>query len=593
MMKPKTPLLALCLFSLVTFPGSLGAANAYLVRYLVSDIPGLADQTDPGLVGAWGISESATSPFWVSDAGSGLSTLYNSTGSVIPLVVTIPPGASGGSQGIPTGTVYNGTPGFTVGTGQPALFIFDTFDGTISGWNPQANMAHAIIKVDNSSMGAVYTGLAIGTSNSNTYLYAANFHAGTIEIYDSNYAPVSMPSAFKDPMLPAGFAPFNIQSLAGKLYVAYAMQNSTKNFAVVGAGNGYVDVYDTAGNMLQRLISGGQLNSPWGLAIAPAGFGDFAGDLLVGNFGDGTINVFNPTTGAHMAGLNDVIGSPVVIPNLWALQPGNGGSGGDLNAVYFTAGIPGPDNGTHGLFGRLQAAPTTSVDQVVNAGSFLPNIALNTWVAVKGANLSSTTRSWDLGDFVNDALPTELDGVSVTLDGKPAYISYISPGQINILIPVATAQGPVQLQTVNNGLSSGTISVQVQLVAPAFFLFGDGKHIAAIHADGTPIGPAGLLSNSTPAKPGEIIVLFANGFGQTTPPIPDGKLVTSPAPLTAPPTITVGSAPANVLFAGLTGTGLYQINIKLPTTTPDGDIPVVAQVGGQTSPNGAVVAVQH
>jgi uncharacterized protein (TIGR03118 family) len=591
-MKKTTGLLTLCVFALAALPGSLGAANAYLVRYLVSDIPDLADQTDPSLVGAWGISESATSPFWISDAGSGLSTLYKTTGAVIPLKVTIPP-AAGGAQGIPTGTVYNGSQGFTVGTGQPALFIFDTLDGTVSGWNPQADMTHAILKVDNSSSGAVYTGLAIGVSNSNTYLYAANLHSGTIDVFDMNYAPVMMANAFKDPMLPAGYAPFNIQSLAGKLYVAYAMQNSGKNFAMPGPGTGYVDVFDTAGNLQQRLISAGTLNAPWGLAIAPAGFGDFAGDLLVGNFGDGTIHAFNPTTGAHLAALSDVIGTTIVVPNLWALQPGNGGSGGDPSAVYFTAGIPGPDNSTHGLFGRLQAAPATSATQVVNAATFQPGVALNTWISVQGVNLSSTTRSWDAGDFVDGALPTELDGVSVTLNGQPAYISYISPTQINVLIPTGTAQGPAQLQTVNNGLTSGTVTVQVQLVSPAFFLFSDAKHIAATHADGTPIGPAGLLPNSTPAKPGEIVILYANGFGQTTPPIPDGKLVTSPAPLTMLPTVTFGGAMAHVAFAGLISPGLYQINVTVPATTPDGDIPVVAQVQGQASPSNAVIAVQH
>src|ERR1700734_4423477 len=206
-------LLTGCVLCLAALPGSLRAANAYVVRNLTSDIPDLADHTDPNLKGAWGISESATSPFWISDAATGLSTLYNSTGSVISLVVTIPPSKSGAAQGTPTGTVWNGTQGFATTAGDPATFIFDTLDGTISGWNATVNKASAIVAVDNSSSGAIYTGLAIGTSGSNTYLYAANFFSGAIDVFDSNYKPVALANAFKDSKLPAGYAPFNIQSL--------------------------------------------------------------------------------------------------------------------------------------------------------------------------------------------------------------------------------------------------------------------------------------------------------------------------------------------------------------------------------------------
>ena len=330
-----------------TIQGSLWAANGYIVRNLVSDIPDLGDYTDPHLQGAWGISESGSSPFWIADAGSGFSTLYSSSGSVISLVVTVPPSKTTGATGTgtPTGTVYNATTGFTIATGEAASFIFDTLDGTVSGWNHTVNANEAQVMVDNSATGAVYTGLAIGTNGSNTYLYAANLGAGTIDVFDSTYSPVTLANAFQDANLPSGYAPFNIQNLGGNLYVAYALQNSGKTFIAPGAGTGYLDVYSTAGTFMSRLVSGGQLNAPWGVAIAPANFGDYANDLLVGNFGDGTVNAFNPTTGAYIATLNNVDGTPIVIPNLWALQVGNGGSGGDANAVYFTAGIPGPDNG--------------------------------------------------------------------------------------------------------------------------------------------------------------------------------------------------------------------------------------------------------
>jgi len=264
---------ALCV---AAFPGSLWAANAYIVRNLTSDVPDLADYTDPHLKGAWGIAESSTSPFWISDAGSGVSTLYTSTGSVIPLVVNIPLSLASGATatGTPTGIVYNSTTGFAIATGDPAAFIFATLDGTISGWNSTVNKTQAQVMIDNSASGAVYTGLAIGTSGSNTYLYAANFGTGYIDVFDSNYKPVSPPFAFHDSNLPAGYAPFNIQNLAGNLYVTYALLNTAKNFAVPGAGNGYVDVYSPAGTLMDRLILGGHLNTPWGLAIAPGGFGD-------------------------------------------------------------------------------------------------------------------------------------------------------------------------------------------------------------------------------------------------------------------------------------------------------------------------------
>ena len=583
---------ALCVAAI---PGSLWASNAYVVRNLASDVPDLADFTDPHLRGAWGISESASSPFWISDDGSGLSTLYSSTGSPVSLVVTIPASKAVGvaGSGTPTGTVNNATTGFAIATGEAAAFIFDTLDGTISGWNHSVNAAAAQVMVDNSASGASYTGLAIGASGSNTYLFAANLSKGTIDVFDSSYNAVTLPNAFQDANLPAGYAPFNIQNLAGNLYVAYALQNTGKTFVVPGAGNGYVDVYSTAGTLMSRLVSGPHLNAPWGLAIAPTNFGDYANDLLVGNFGDGTINVFNPTTGVYVATLNNADGTPIVIPNLWALQAGNGGSGGDANAVYFTAGIPGPDNGNHGLLGRLQAAPVLTATDVVNGASFLPAIAPNTWVTITGGNLSGTTRVWDGEDIVNSALPTDIDSVSVTVNGTYAYVEYVIPGQLNVLLPVGLASGQAQVETYNFGLASATVTVQVQDVAPAFFLQGDGKHIVATHANGTLVGPASTTTGATPAAPGETIVLYGTGFGVTNPAAPEGKLITTPLTLATLPAITIGGTDAGqVAFAGLIDAGLYQINVTVPASTASGDVPVVALVGSTASPGTAVIAVE-
>ena len=382
-----------------------------------------------------------------------------------------------------------------------------------------------------------------------------------------------------------------MQNLAGSLYVAYALQNSSKSFATPGAGNGYVDVYTTAGTLVMRLVSGGQLNAPWGLAMAPGGFGDFANDLLVGNFGDGTINVFNPSTGVYIATLQDLYGAPIVVPNLWALQPGNGGSGGDSNAVYFTAGIPGPDNGTHGLFGRLQAAPIVTAPMVVNGASFQPGIAPNTFVSILGGNLSGTTRVWDSEDFINNALPTNIDSVSVTVNGEYAFVNYVSPDQLNILLPVDVAPGQAQLQTFNFGLASSTVTVQVQDVAPAFFYQSDFVHVVAQHADGTMVGPTSIKGD-TPAAPGETIILYGTGFGPTNPATPNGQLITTPLQMATYPTVMIGGTSASVPFAGVTYAGVYQINVTVPTSATSGDVPVVALVGSTSSPSAAMIAVQ-
>ncbi len=592
-------LLPLAGMLLAAAPCSLHAANTYLVHNLVSDLPG-ADKLDPALVNPWGIAVSPTSPFWLSDNRTGLSTLYSlsKTASLakVALEVTIPLSAKGGKTGAPTGIVapsFYGITGFQAAAGANASFIFDSEDGTISAWNTGTA---AIIKVDKSGSNAVYKGLAMGLVGTTPYLYAANFGAGTIDVFDSTYAAVSLP--FKDPTVPAGFAPFNIQNLGGKLYVSYAKQDNAKTDDVAGPGNGYVAVFDTGGNLLQHLISQGQLNSPWGLAIAPAAFGDFAGNLLVGNFGDGRVNAFDATTGKFNAALQDTKGAPISITGLWALQVGNGGNGGDTSAIYFTAGIAGPTGARedHGLFGSIQAGPTFAASAVVNGASFQQNAAPNTWITITGNNLAATTRTWQDADFVNGALPTSLDGVSVTINGKPAYVYFISAGQINVLSPVDATQGAVQVQLSNNGLVSSTTSISLQAVAPAFFIFprAGNKYIAATHADNSLLGATTLFPNNaaTPAKPGETIVLYATGFGATTPAIPDGKLVTSSLPLAALPVVTIGGAEAKVSFGGLVSAGLYQINVIVPADAADGDQPVVAKVGSQSSQTGAFITVQ-
>ena len=329
---------------------------------LVSDGSVPAQITDPNLINAWGISESSTSPFWISDNGIGLSTLYTVPGSVplskVGLTVTIPP-ATGATMSNPTGQVFNGTSGFKLSDGTPATFLFVSEDGAISGWNPAlgtTGTVNGLIAVNNGntdpSKNAVYKGLAI--DNSGGDLFATNFRSGQIEMYNSSFGLVK---TFTDPGKPAGYAPFNDKVINGELYVTFALQDAAKHDDVAGLGNGFVDVFNLDGSFAKRLISQGQLDLPWGLALAPSSFGSFAGDLLVGNFGNGKINAYNATTGAFLGTLDGSDGNPLSIDGLWGLTFGNGAAGGSLDTLYFTAG---PNDEANGLFGSLTAVPEAS-----------------------------------------------------------------------------------------------------------------------------------------------------------------------------------------------------------------------------------------
>jgi len=334
-----------------------GASNNFTQTNLVSDLPGLAKTTDPDLVNPWGVSFSNASPFWVSDNGTGLATLYNGAGDKLGLVVTVPPAGAA-----PTGQVFNSSSSFN-----GDIFIFATEGGTITGW--RGALGTTAETLYNPGTEAVYKGLAIGTTPNGTYLYATDFHNNSITVLPGTGAP-SLSGTFTDPNLPAGYAPFNIQNIGGKLYVTYAVQDAAKHDDVAGPGHGIVDVFDLQGNFLQRLISnGGPLNSPWGMAIAPTGFGNFGNDLLIGNFGDGTINAFDPSTGNFLGQLDGANGIPLVNQGLWDLTFGNGGNGGSMSDLYFTAGIPGPDNiEDHGLFGSIVPTPEPGSLTLIGSG---------------------------------------------------------------------------------------------------------------------------------------------------------------------------------------------------------------------------------
>jgi uncharacterized protein (TIGR03118 family) len=331
-------------------------ATAFLQTNLIADTAGVAAHTDANVVNPWGISFAPSGPFWLADNGTGVSTLNDGSGADIGFFVTIPPQSGGTSPSHPTGTVYNGnTSEFLVsGPGSPAAsFLFATEEGTISGWSGGGN---AIREVDNSGSGAVYKGLAIARQGNNDFLYATDFHNGRVDVFDSTFANVTTAGSFTDPNLPSGFAPFGIQNLGGNLFVTYAQQDAAKHDDVAGPGNGFVDVFSPSGVFIKRLVSQGPLNSPWGLALAPAGFGPFGGDLLVGNFGNGTINTFDPASGTSLGPLQNANGQTIQIDGLWGLAFGNGAGAGATNTLYFTAG---PGDEAHGLFGSLEAKTTT------------------------------------------------------------------------------------------------------------------------------------------------------------------------------------------------------------------------------------------
>jgi uncharacterized protein (TIGR03118 family) len=319
---------------------------------LVSDLPGMALTQDVNLANPWGIAFGPGSPVWISNNGTGTSTLYNGSGQpfpvATPLVVTIPPPTGSMASATPTGVVFNATTADFGG----AHFIFATEDGTISGWTSGTS---AVLDVNNSVAGAVYKGLAIAGDN----LYAANFNTGNIDVFNSSFAPITVPGGFTDSALPAGYAPFDIKNIGGLLYVTYAQQDAAKHDDVPGSGHGFVDVFNANGTLQQRLISNGPLDSPWGLAVAPASFGSFGGDLLVGNFGDGTINAFNLTNGTFAGTLDGLGGTPLVNPGLWGIEFGDGANGFNANTLYVTAGIPGPNGQIedHGLFAAVAPVP--------------------------------------------------------------------------------------------------------------------------------------------------------------------------------------------------------------------------------------------
>jgi uncharacterized protein (TIGR03118 family) len=341
--------------------------SSFTVTALVSDGVVSAAHTDANLKNPWGVAFNPKGFVWVADNGTNVATLYDGNGVPQSLVVTIPDGKNGSAS--PTGIVFNGTQSFSVtenGKSGVAAFIFAGEGGTITAWAPAVGPTNAFVMYDDGTGGAVYKGLALATMNGNNFLYATDFHNNKIDIFDTTFTKVAMPGAFTDTAIPAGFAPFGIQAIGSNLFVTYAMQDAARHDNVAGAGLGMVDVYDTAGNLKQRFATGGPLNAPWGIAQAPSNFGSMSGAILIGNFGDGTINAFNASSGQSMGALNGPNGSPIVEHGVWGIAFGNDLSNQPSNTLFLAAG---PNDEANGVYGRIDLNTKSSSGTITGSGS--------------------------------------------------------------------------------------------------------------------------------------------------------------------------------------------------------------------------------
>ncbi len=374
-------------------------------------------QVRPGMVASI-LRVGGTAPFICDDDGYLLAN------------IPAPGGAPGGAvSGVIFNTFASNTSAFTLAAGKPASFLFCSEDGLIMGWNSSVDSTNAHILFDNSKSGAVYKGCTLGGT---PLLYAANFNSGTVDVFDGSLTPVVNAKTFVNPAVPAGFGPFNVQLINGSVYVLWAKQGDEKHDDVAGAGNGYLALFDQSGNLLSSLISGGVLNSPSGIAVAPATFSPFGGDLLIENFGDGKVNAFNLTTGVLAGTLNTPAGTPIAIPGMWSINFGSGARNEDPGTLYFTAGIAGGPNNdpveSHGLFGSIQAVPSFSATTVENAASAVSGpITANEWVTITGSGLAATIGAWKV---TGAQLPTTINGVSVTINGEAAPVSFVGNQQI-------------------------------------------------------------------------------------------------------------------------------------------------------------------
>ncbi len=597
--KNNVPAGLVALISAATFAQTPANNNIYVQHNLVSDVAGQADVTDPNLVNPWGLSQSATSPFWSSNHDKGNSTLYNGTGIASQtIVVVVPAAGSTSTPGTPTGQVAGNGASWRLPNNAVASFIFATDDGTISAWNGGLGQTGpAVIMADNSKTGAVYTGLASDPSTTSPHLFAANFNSGKIDVFDGTFAPATVAGGFTDPNLPAGFAPFNIWNIGGKLYVTYAKQDAAKKHDVAGAGNGFVDVFDLNGNFQQRIVSNGALNSPWGVAIAPANWGAFGGALLVGNFGDGKINAFDLKNGNLLGTLQDASGKPIVIQGLWAILFGNGRTA-DQNTLYFTAGPSFGDSKNHGLFGGI--APPAQITGITNAASQASGpIAPGEIVELNGFTIgpSPLVAAPSATAKVGTTVGTTATGItSVKFNDIPAPILYASASATSVIVPYAIAgQTTANVVVTYKNNATQAFSTPVAATAPGLFTVnqtGSGA-VVAYNSDGT------LNSASNPAARGTPVLLFATGEGVTNPPGDDGAVTSGQffhAPV-AKVSVSIEGKDAPVVYA-LSAPGLVQGVLMIEAVTPPnapgitgaaGPFPVVLTIGSASSPAGTTI----
>jgi uncharacterized protein (TIGR03118 family) len=420
---------------------SIGAiaqtSSTYVQTNIISDGgPGsvAAQITDPTLINPWGVSVGPA--IWIDKAGSGSVAVDTAAGAIaVPSLpsVTIPAAASASAQGSPSGTVYNsaGT-GFNLPGGTPALFLFGTLDGTIAAWN--ATSGTQAVTVVNNSAKASYTDIALDTNATGTFLLAANFKQGTVDVFDSAFAAHALTSSFADPTLPPGYSPFGIHSIGGNVYVTYAQFNATTGESV-GAGLGYVNEFDNNGNFIARVASQSVLNAPWGMALAPAGFGSFGGDLLIGNFGDGVINAFDPKTFALIGSLNTSAGAPIANIGLWEIFFGqNSGQTttlGDPNTLYFAAGINGEKGG---LFGSIAVAPAATA-----TGSFTFQASANTVNVAAGQTTGSVMLSLAATNGFTGPVTFSCTPTTVACTFTPSTVTLSGTGATPVTVAIAPA----------------------------------------------------------------------------------------------------------------------------------------------------------
>jgi uncharacterized protein (TIGR03118 family) len=449
---------------------TVNAPSSFTATSLVTDAVGTgAVSTDPNLVNAWGIAFGPTTPAWVANNHSGTSTIYDGNGKrqpfAAPLVVNLPQG--GGGDFSPTGIVFNGSAGFVVsaaGKTAAARFIFDGEGGMIAGWAPSVDVGNAVVMYTDAG-GANYKGLAIGSNGAATFLYAADFHNNKVDVFDASYVKQAVTAtsfAFTDPNLPAGYAPFGIQAIANgtagatQIYVAYAKQAPPDNAdEQAGAGLGIVDIYDANGVFVKRLVSdGGKLNAPWGMALAPANAGSVSNALLVGNFGDGKINAFDPATGAYIGTVADSAGQPFALPGLWGIAFGNGSNNQPTNTLFYAAGTNDEANGAFGRIDLGATAPALNTPPVVALTAPSGTVSGTTNLT---ATATATVNIAKVEFFLNGA--TSLGSVTTSPYTLPWNTTTVADGVVNLTAKATDVDG--------NAGTSPAVAITVANAAPA------------------------------------------------------------------------------------------------------------------------------